>query len=141
MSIWAPRQHRTRFKGAFWKCLQGKLIIDATCVPADIRYPTDLSLLNEASEAMLKIDGFCEDLPFIPTRLLKRFEVIKDVYEQQKYMYENKVTKVDSRIVSISQPHVRPIVRGKAGKRVEFGAKIIYSASKFVKNLTPFKQH
>jgi hypothetical protein len=28
------------------------------------------------------------------------------------------------RIVSISQPHVRPIVRGKASQRVEFGAKI-----------------
>lgn len=29
---------------------KGKLLIDATCVPADIRYPTDLSLLNEARE-------------------------------------------------------------------------------------------
>jgi hypothetical protein len=29
--------------------------------------------------------------------------------------------------VSISQPHVRPIVRGKAGKRVEFGAKVSIS--------------
>lgn len=29
---------------------QGILLIDATCVPADIRYPTDLSLLNEARE-------------------------------------------------------------------------------------------
>jgi IS5 family transposase len=25
---------------------QGKLIIDATCAPADISYPTDLGLLN-----------------------------------------------------------------------------------------------
>ncbi len=29
---------------------QGKLMLDATCVPADIRYPTDLSLLNEGRE-------------------------------------------------------------------------------------------
>ena len=29
---------------------QGKLLVDATCTPADIRYPTDLSLLNEARE-------------------------------------------------------------------------------------------
>lgn len=28
----------------------GKLLVDATCMPADIRYPTDLSLLNEAHE-------------------------------------------------------------------------------------------
>jgi IS5 family transposase len=30
---------------------QGSLLIDATCTPADIRHPTDLSLLNEAREA------------------------------------------------------------------------------------------
>jgi hypothetical protein len=29
---------------------QGKLLLDATCAPADISYPTDLSLLNEARE-------------------------------------------------------------------------------------------
>ena len=34
------------------------------------------------------------------------------------------------RIVSISQPHVRPIVRGKAGKKVEFGAKLSVSCVK-----------
>lgn len=28
----------------------GKLIIDATCAPADIKYPTDLGLLNDARE-------------------------------------------------------------------------------------------
>jgi IS5 family transposase len=29
---------------------RGSLLIDVTCVPADIRHPTDLSLLNEARE-------------------------------------------------------------------------------------------
>ena len=29
---------------------KGKLLIDATCAPADIRYPTDISLVNEARE-------------------------------------------------------------------------------------------
>jgi len=53
--------------------------------------------------------------------------VIKELYEQQKYMYENKVHSVSGRIVSISQPHVRPIVRGKVGTPVEFGAKISVS--------------
>ena len=32
-----------------------------------------------------------------------------------------------ARIVSIFQPHVRPIVRGKAGSKVEFGAKVSFS--------------
>ncbi|MDY6935701.1 MAG: transposase [Spirochaetota bacterium] len=31
---------------------KGKLILDATCAPSDIRYPTDLSLLNEAREKL-----------------------------------------------------------------------------------------
>ena len=30
----------------------GTLILDVTCVPQDIRYPTDLSLLNEARESL-----------------------------------------------------------------------------------------
>jgi hypothetical protein len=34
---------------------QGKLLVDATCVPADIRYPTDLGVLNEAREKFEKI--------------------------------------------------------------------------------------
>ena len=42
-------------------------------------------------------------------------------------MYTEKVNRVKNRIVSISQPHVRPMVRGKAGKNVEFGAKISLS--------------
>ncbi len=34
---------------------QGKLILDATCAPADIKYPTDLGLLNQARENTEKI--------------------------------------------------------------------------------------
>ena len=39
-------------------------------------------------------------------------------------MYREKKHSVEDRIVSISQPHVRPIVRGKKIANVEFGAKI-----------------
>lgn len=51
-------------------------------------------------------------------------DVLEKVYEQQKYMYDNKTHSVEDRIVSISQPYVRPIVRGKAKSPVEFGAKL-----------------
>jgi transposase, IS5 family len=34
---------------------QGKLLIDATCTPADITFPTDLKILNEARETSEKI--------------------------------------------------------------------------------------
>lgn len=50
--------------------------------------------------------------------------VINTVYQQQKEMYDKRTHRVDHRIVSIHQPHVRPIVRGKSQAKVEFGAKI-----------------
>ena len=53
--------------------------------------------------------------------------VIHTLYEQQRQMHKQRVHSVADRIVSISQPQVRPIVRGKAGKRVEFGAKVSIS--------------
>ena len=42
-------------------------------------------------------------------------------------MYGNKRRRCDDRIVSISQPYVRPIVRGKVNKAVEFGSKLSVS--------------
>jgi hypothetical protein len=53
--------------------------------------------------------------------------VISEVYRQQQWMYDENVRRIDDRIVSLAQPHVRPIVRGKAGTPVEFGAKIAIS--------------
>ena len=55
---------------------------------------------------------------------LKRLQVIRELYEQQKYMYDHKFHSVKDRIVNISQPYIRPIVRGKAKAPVEFGAKL-----------------
>jgi hypothetical protein len=51
-------------------------------------------------------------------------ETITKVFEQQTYMRTNKTHSVPERIVSIHQPHVRPIVRGKEKAKVEFGSKI-----------------
>ena len=50
--------------------------------------------------------------------------VIREVYRQQDYMYRNQTHQCEHRIVSIHQPHVRPIVRGKARSKVEFGSKL-----------------
>lgn len=50
--------------------------------------------------------------------------VIQHLYDQQKTMYDTKTKSIADRIVSIHQPHVRPIVRGKSKSKVEFGAKI-----------------
>ena len=67
-----------------------------------------------------------EPLP-LPNWLLHRYWVIQHLYEQQWEMYRNKARRCDHRIVSISQPYVRPIVRGKQDKPVEFGAKLSVS--------------
>jgi len=170
---------------------RGKLIIDATCAPADITYPTDLGLLNLARIHTEKIiDIFYKSLKnkapkkprtyrnlarkdYLavakqrrPTRNKKRqaikkqlqyikrnlshiqqlielgatlkslnkkqyktLLVLTEVYRQQQWLFDNNKQSMEDRIVSLSQPHIRPIVRGKAGKKVEFGAKL--SASCF----------
>jgi hypothetical protein len=168
---------------------KGKLILDATVSPQAIRYPTDLSLLNEAREfseqiidrlyphsgltkkprtyreqarrayltiakqrrpsAKARRRGIKQQLQYLrrnlkhiemllerfpigerlplPRWLLYRYWVIHHLYEQQWEMYRNKARRCDHRIVSISQPYVRPIVRGKQDKPVEFGAKLSVS--------------
>jgi len=54
----------------------------------------------------------------------KYFFVLQHVLEQQESMFKEKSNSCQDRIVNIHQPHVRPIVRGKAKAKVEFGAKI-----------------
>ncbi|WP_371265370.1 IS5 family transposase [Pleurocapsa sp. PCC 7319] len=67
------------------------------------------------------------DLSSLSPSQYKMLLVVTEVYRQQLWMYENQSNRIDDRIVSITQPHIRPIVRGKAGKTVEFGAKISVS--------------
>ena len=50
--------------------------------------------------------------------------VISELYRQQYLMFDQRVHSVKDRIISISQPHIRPIVRGKAKAKTEFGAKL-----------------
>lgn len=55
----------------------------------------------------------------------KDYLVIQEIYRQQSEMYGENKNRCEDRIVSINQPHVRPIVRGKQGKTVEFGSKVL----------------
>jgi IS5 family transposase len=167
----------------------GQLILDATCAPSDISYPTDLGLLNQARKQTERIidilyeqikrqldkkprsyrkiarknylevakkrrvtkkerrKAIKRQLQYIKKNLShidqlissgasrenfnksqsKMLLVVAEVYRQQLWLYENKKQSIDDRIVSLEQPHIRPIVRGKAGKPVEFGAKLLAS--------------
>ena len=170
---------------------QGKLVVDATVVEQAIRYPTDLSLLNEAREVserlidQLYLDssftkkprtyrnnarrdflslvkqrqptgkrlrrGLRQQLQYLRRNLnhievlldsfpglaiplshrdLRYYWIIRHLYDQQEAMYREKVKRCAHRIVSIHQPHVRPMVRGKVNKPVEFGAKLNVSLDK-----------
>jgi vacuolar-type H+-ATPase subunit D/Vma8 len=60
-------------------------------------------------------------------RQQKLIATIRTLVEQQSKMYKTKTHRVEDRIVNLYQPHVRPIVRGKAGAAVEFGAKVAIS--------------
>jgi hypothetical protein len=175
----------------------GTLILDASCAPEDIPYPSDLRLLNvgeafsagvaretteyvidslhaqisdsfgrkprcnrdkarsmylsvakkkkttknelrkakrfqlsEISRNLSSIDRLIDcgaSLSGLEHYLYKKLLVTSELYRQQQQMYDDDVRRVDNRIVNLSKPHVRPIVRGKAGRKTEFGAKISVS--------------
>ena len=53
-----------------------------------------------------------------------RLNTITTVYEQQRMKIYGEVDKIKDRVVSLNKPYIRPIVRGKETKAVEFGAKV-----------------
>lgn len=74
-------------------------------------------------EALAERNG----LELLSRQQYKNLLVIHELYRQQLEMYEHRQYRKEDRIVSISQPHVRPIIRGKASASVEFGAKLSVS--------------
>ena len=95
------------------------------------------SMINTCKEKMLAylyrdINSFIELVAVHGTDLLdllKRYEkrtlrAIITMYHQQKDMFTHSVHSCADRIISIFQPHIRPIVRGKTKSPTEFGAKI-----------------
>ncbi|MBD2512652.1 transposase [Nostoc muscorum FACHB-395] len=77
-------------------------------------------------DQLIVAGAFLENLT---NRQYKMLLIVAEVYRQQLWLYENKKQSIDDRIVSLNQPHIRPIIRGKACKLMEFGAKL--SASCF----------
>jgi len=77
-------------------------------------------------DALLKAGADLHDLKDYDYRCLL---VAHEIYRQQLEMWQEKKHRVKDRIVSLSQPWVRPMVRGKASAKVEFGAKISVGVS------------
>lgn len=59
----------------------------------------------------------------LPDKYQQLYQTIQKLYELQKYMYDHKTHRIEHRIVSLRQPHLRPIVRGKVKAPVEFGVR------------------
>jgi transposase len=59
----------------------------------------------------------------LPVRYYKRTDTIRKILAQQQEMFKTGKT-VPDRIVSIAKDYIRPIVRGKETKQVEFGPKV-----------------
>lgn len=158
---------------------------DATCADAEVRYPTDIDLVEDGSKyidrmidkvcgikkirkpagvernriraiylnvikrkhkgSKLVRDALTRMLPLLYRDILtllnligvddetygrfnctqkRTIQAVIDMYHQQEKMLRLGTHTCDNRIVSIHQPHVRPIVRGKTKAKVEFGAKI-----------------
>ncbi|MCK5460173.1 hypothetical protein KAI52_03595 [Candidatus Parcubacteria bacterium] len=58
-------------------------------------------------------------------KLKTKLETAKQIYSQQMDWYKDK--KIENRIVSFHRPNIRPIFRGKAQKKTEFGVKAFLS--------------
>ncbi len=63
----------------------------------------------------------------LKTRQFNELKVIKTLFEQQSKIHKEKNHRAEERFVSISQPYVRPIVRGKVKTPTEFGVKLSIS--------------
>lgn len=72
---------------------------------------------------------------------LAEIEMITKIYRQQRNHQKsgNEKESIPNRIVSVNKPYVRPIVRGKEIKKVEFGAKcnnILIDGMSFIEKLS-----
>lgn len=79
--------------------------------------------LKHIDRLLDKIENRGHQFP-LNRREQKLLMVIHTVFEQQQQMYRENSNSCPDRIVSISQPHVRPIPRGKAKSKTEFGSKL-----------------
>jgi len=82
-----------------------------------------LRLLNKGIDQLQEVLNQTKAYNFTP-RQSAVFRTIKQVYLQQKHHFDYPKAKIKDRIVSIHKPYIRPIVRGKENKPVEFGLKV-----------------
>lgn len=80
------------------------------------------SLLYIVEKQIKQMDELLDQYSLNAGQFEKRYPIIKKILDQRKQWYEG--TKPQDLILSMDKPYIRPIVRGKENKRVEFGAKV-----------------
>ena len=81
-------------------------------------------LLDKLINQYLTIESGYEHEFLVLPSMQRRFQTTIKMLAQQRTMFETGEDKVPNRIVSLDKDYIRPIIRGKETKRVEFGAKV-----------------
>ena len=81
-----------------------------------------LHLLERLTKEWRRLNKITGGLIVLNAEQNKRVRACHMVLDQQRRLFNGE--RIDHRIVSIDRPYIRPIVRGKENKRVEFGAKV-----------------
>ena len=100
-----------------------------------------LDLLGKILMEMRKMERDHQDIKLFTEREKQTIDIITKVYRQQYNHFQSGDAResIPNRIVSVSKPYVRPIVRGKEAKNVEFGAKcnnILVDGISFIEKLS-----
>jgi len=82
-----------------------------------------LYLLEKILVLLKEIENQYQGQLDLPNRYYTNIKIIRKVLKQQQEIFQTGES-VPDRIVSISKSYIRPIVRGKEVKAVEFGAKV-----------------
>ena len=100
-----------------------------------------LDLLGKVLREIRKMDREHEAAKLFTDREKQTIDIITKAYRQQCNHFQSGDAResIPNRIVSVSKPYVRPIVRGKETKNVEFGAKsnnILVDGISFIEKLS-----
>jgi hypothetical protein len=119
-----PRTYRRNMRKAFLSYSKKK-----NHTKAEIR-KIKHKLLGSVNRDIKHIDRLLDSIEEKKTKFPLNFReqkllwVIRTIFEQQNQMYRENSNSCPNRIVNIYQPHVRPIPRGKAKSKTEFGSKL-----------------
>ena len=100
-----------------------------------------VNLLGKILKEIRRMEREHSDSNLLTDKEKKVIDIITKAYRQQKNHFESNDPResIPNRIVSLAKPYVRPIVRGKEVKNVEFGAKcnnILVDGISFIEKLS-----